>query len=107
MARCWIGIASVRGWLTGGANKASTTARADSLWRIVLLHSALQPVLSFAEVLFVAQFTSSTNDDYSDALQALQLAICRCRVARQPQLAKLHRGASVEMGRQTFPHTGI
>ena len=30
---------------------------------------------SFAEVLFVAQFKFSTNEDYSDAMQALQRAV--------------------------------
>ena len=70
MARCWIGIVSVRGWLTGGANSASTTARAVSFGRIAAcsLHCTL--FLGFAEVLYVVPFTCTTNEDHSDAVQA-------------------------------------
>ena len=35
-----------------------------------------------AEVLYVVQFTCSTNDDHSDAVQALQYAVYARRVAR-------------------------
>ncbi len=79
-----MGICSVLGWLTGGASNASTTARAVSL--LMLVACTL-----LAQVLYVVQFTCWTNNDYSDAVQALQPAVMPLRVARAYTLL-LHRG---------------
>ena len=54
----------------------------SALGALLALHCTV--FLSFAEVLFVDRSRVSSNADYSDAVQTLQLAVYARRVARAP-----------------------
>ena len=54
-----------------------------------------------AEVLYVVQFTCSTNDDHSDAVQALQLAVYD-RCARRASTLGIGVGESATGAQHSF-----